>query len=56
MVLQVHDELVFELSESALDEVSAAVREEMESPEGLELDVPVVTNVAYGPDWFDAHH
>ena len=56
MVLQVHDELVFELSESALDEVSTAVREEMESPEGLELDVPVVTNVAYGPDWFDAHH
>ncbi len=56
MVLQVHDELVFELSESALDDVSAAVREEMESPRGLELDVPVVTNVAHGPDWFDAHH
>lgn len=55
MVLQVHDELVFELSESALDEVSAAVCEEMERPEGLELDVPIVTNTAHGHDWFDAH-
>ena len=56
MVLQVHDELVFELDEGALDDVSAAVCEEMERPRGFELDVPVVTNVASGPDWFDAHH
>jgi DNA polymerase-1 len=55
MVLQVHDELVFELPKDALDDVSAAVREEMESPEGIELDVPVVTNLASGPDWFEAH-
>jgi DNA polymerase-1 len=55
MVLQVHDELVFELEESALDAVSAVVREEMERPEGLALDVPVVTNLAHGPDWFEAH-
>ncbi len=55
MVLQVHDELVFELPEDALDDVSAAVREEMENPEGIELDVPVVTNLASGPDWFEAH-
>ncbi len=55
MVLQVHDELVFEISEDRLDDVSAAVREEMESPEGIELDVPVVTNLASGPDWFEAH-
>jgi DNA polymerase-1 len=55
MVLQVHDELVFELPEDLLDDVSAAVREEMENPEGIELDVPVVTNLASGPDWFEAH-
>ena len=55
MVLQVHDELVFELPEDALGDVSAVVREEMESPEGMELDVPVVTNLASGPDWFEAH-
>jgi DNA polymerase-1 len=55
MVLQVHDELVFEIPEDRLDDVSAAVREEMESPEGIELNVPVVTNLASGPDWFEAH-
>jgi DNA polymerase-1 len=55
MVLQVHDELVFELPEDMLEDVSAAVREEMENPEGIELDVPVVTNLASGPDWFEAH-
>jgi DNA polymerase-1 len=55
MVLQVHDELVFELEETALDAVSAVVREEMEHPEGLDLDVPIVTNIAHGPDWFEAH-
>ena len=55
MVLQVHDELVFELPEDRLDDVSAAVREEMENPEGIELDVPVLTNLASGPDWFEAH-
>jgi DNA polymerase-1 len=55
MVLQVHDELVFELPEDALDGVSTAVREEMECPGGMELDVPIVTNLASGPDWFEAH-
>ena len=55
MVLQVHDELVFELPEDALDDVSAAVREEMESPAGIELDVPLITTLASGPDWFEAH-
>ena len=55
MVLQVHDELVFELPEDALDDVSAAVREEMENPEGMKLDVPLVMNLASGPDWFEAH-
>ncbi|MEA3409525.1 MAG: DNA polymerase, partial [Candidatus Eisenbacteria bacterium] len=55
MVLQVHDELVFELPEGALDDVSAMVRAEMESPEAIELDVPLVTNLASGPDWFEAH-
>ena len=55
MVLQVHDELVFELEQDALEDVTAAVRQEMEGPEGFELDVPIVTNVASGPNWFEAH-
>jgi DNA polymerase-1 len=55
MVLQVHDELVLEVDESALDEVSEMVREEMENPRGFELDVPIVANVASGHDWLTAH-
>jgi DNA polymerase-1 len=55
MVLQVHDELVFELDEDALDDVTAAVREEMEHPEGFELSVPVLSNAASGTNWFEAH-
>jgi len=55
MVLQVHDELVFEVEEGALEEVSAAVREAMEGPEGMRLDVPVVVNLADGQDWLTAH-
>ena len=55
MVLQVHDELVFELDEDSLGAVSRAVREEMESPAGMEMDVPVVVNLAEGKDWLTAH-
>jgi DNA polymerase-1 len=55
MVLQVHDELVFEVEESAVDEVAAVVIGEMERTEGMALDVPVVANAAHGPNWLEAH-
>jgi DNA polymerase-1 len=55
MVLQVHDELVFEVEEDAVEEVGTAVCEEMENPAGFELDVPVVANLASGHDWLTAH-
>jgi len=55
MVLQVHDELVFEVDEDAVDEASAIVSEEMENPEGLDLDVPIVVNLASGRSWYEAH-
>jgi DNA polymerase-1 len=43
LLLQIHDELVFELPESAVEEVSLNVRQVMES--ALPLDVPLVVNV-----------
>ncbi len=55
MILQVHDELVLEVDVSAADDAEAAVREEMESPEGFELSVPISVNVAQGRSWFDVH-
>ena len=55
IVLQVHDELVLEVDESAVDEVTEVVRREMEAPEGFELDVPVVVNTYTGANWYEAH-
>jgi DNA polymerase-1 len=55
MVLQVHDELVFEVLEAAVGEAEEIVREEMERPEGFEMDVPITVNTAHGLSWFEAH-
>jgi DNA polymerase-1 len=55
MVLQVHDELVFEVDEDAIEEVGRAITDEMENPHGLALDVPTVVNVVSGANWHEAH-
>jgi DNA polymerase-1 len=55
MILQVHDELVFEVLESAVGEAEGIVREEMEHPEGFDMDVPITVNTGLGPSWFEAH-
>ena len=55
MVLQVHDELVFEVDEGAVQDVAALARESMERPPGIEIGVPVVVNVSTGANWFEAH-
>ncbi|MFZ0337378.1 MAG: DNA polymerase I [Terracidiphilus sp.] len=51
MVLQVHDELLFEVPLAETDEVAALVRAEMEGV--VELKVPLVADVAFGPNWRD---
>jgi DNA polymerase-1 len=55
MVLQVHDELVFEVDEGAVEEAAALARQSMERTPGMELGVPVVVNVSVGGNWFEAH-
>ncbi len=55
MVLQVHDELVFEVDEDDVDAVTTAIRSEMESPRGFDLAVPVVVNFGHGRNWLEAH-
>ena len=52
MLLQVHDELVFECPPEEVDEVSAMVKHEMESV--YRLSVPLVVDVGTGPNWRDA--
>ncbi|TVS06532.1 MAG: DNA polymerase I [Rhodobacteraceae bacterium] len=57
MLLQVHDELVFEVAEDAVDKTIARVREVMEeAPEPvLRLDVPLVVDAGTGASWAEAH-
>ena len=52
MLLQVHDELVFEAPPGEVDEVRAMVKSEMENVR--KLDVPMVVDVGIGDNWRDA--
>jgi DNA polymerase-1 len=52
MLLQVHDELVFEAAPKEVEAVRAMVKSEMESVE--RLDVPLVVDVGVGDNWRDA--
>ncbi|MCA9522659.1 MAG: DNA polymerase I [Myxococcales bacterium] len=52
IVLQVHDELVFEVEYAALERTRALVAEEMEGV--MTLDVPLVVDLASGRSWRDA--
>jgi DNA polymerase-1 len=52
MILQVHDELVFDVPEEELEALTALVREEMEG--ALRLAVPVVADVGIGDNWLEA--
>jgi len=51
MVLQVHDELLFEVPFAEKDEVAELVRAEMEGV--VRLKVPLVADLAFGPNWRD---
>jgi DNA polymerase-1 len=53
MILQVHDELLFEVPEGELDTTIVAVREEMEG--AAHLEVPLVVDVGQGKSWAEAH-
>ncbi|MDR0960561.1 MAG: DNA polymerase I [Propionibacteriaceae bacterium] len=53
MLLQVHDELVFEVAPGEEEALEALVRQEMEH--AIDLDVPLDVSVGVGPSWADAH-
>ncbi|MCP4040721.1 MAG: DNA polymerase I, partial [Gammaproteobacteria bacterium] len=53
MIMQVHDELVFEVAENALSGVEDTVREHMCG--AAELAVPLVVVVGIGDNWDEAH-
>lgn len=53
MLLQVHDELIFEIHESEMDEVPDKINELMES--AFKLDVPLKVEAGIGENWLEAH-
>ena len=53
MIMQVHDELVFEVAEEAVGEVTPLIRERMAG--AADLAVPLVVDVGEGDNWDEAH-
>ena len=53
MVMQVHDELVFEVESAYLDQATHAIQQKMS--EAASLDVPLVVDVGIGKNWDEAH-
>ena len=53
MILQVHDELVFEVLKDDVEYVSEFVRQEMEK--AIELSVPIKVDIGTGKNWLEAH-
>jgi DNA polymerase-1 len=52
MILQVHDELVFEVHKDELDEVREMVRDRMENT--VDLEVPIKVDINVGENWLEA--
>ncbi|MDD9921672.1 MAG: DNA polymerase I [Boseongicola sp.] len=57
MLLQVHDELLFEVEDKAVDELISTARDVMENAANpaVHLDVPLVVDAGQGAHWAEAH-
>lgn len=53
MLLQIHDELIFEVPKDELNQMKELVEKEMQN--ALPLEVPIVVNIGTGQNWLDAH-
>ena len=53
MLLQIHDELVFEASSEELDRLQEIVINKMEN--SLSLSVPIIVDCGSGKSWYEAH-
>lgn len=53
MLLQVHDELVFDVHNSELEKIKPMIKQEMES--AFKLDVPLEVDMGAGKNWLEAH-
>ncbi|MEJ5218813.1 DNA polymerase I [Cognatishimia sp. D5M38] len=57
MLLQVHDELIFEVSEDAVEDTISVARDIMQgaAEPAIKLDVPLVVDAGIGDNWAEAH-
>lgn len=55
LILQIHDELVFEMPEDAVAEAGQVIKELMEHSLPEDLAVPLSTSVGIGNNWFETH-
>ena len=57
MLLQVHDELLFEVDAGAVDDLIGVVRDVMEGAAmpAVKIDVPLVVDAGQGANWAEAH-
>ena len=53
MILQVHDELVFDVVKTELEEVKTIVKTKMEN--AVDLSVPLTVDIGVGNTWSEAH-
>ncbi len=53
MLLQVHDELLFEVPEKEKEKVAEIIKYEMEN--AVEISVPLIVDLEYGKNWSEAH-
>ena len=53
MILQVHDELVFEVLNEEIEELSYIVKEKMQN--AYQLKVPLKVDIGIGKNWLEAH-
>lgn len=53
MLLQVHDELIFDVPKDEIESVSAMIKTTMES--AMKMDVPLVVEIGKGDNWLEAH-
>lgn len=55
MILQVHDELIFDVEKSELDVIKPIILESMQSAMQLPNSVPTIAEIGYGDNWLEAH-
>ena len=53
MILQVHDELIFEVNKKDLEQIIPMIKNNMEC--ALKFNVPIIVDYSYGENWLEAH-